>query len=353
MTRQRFVGFTLVELLVVIAIIAILIALLLPAVQAAREAARRMQCTNNLKQIGVALHNYHSAQSKFPYGSAYNEGQGNCNYNPGYSTRHGHNFRVHILPYMEQIELYNSLPSTQYVHSGEEFRGIWAPLPQQKVSIPAYYCPSEEGPQLRQGLWVNYWAANPTDGEAALSSYRGSAGNVSHWGHGPAIESCGKCTGGACPCETGLSYISTSPPGSHFGYCQRDDPSLGMLWANPTSVRVADVRDGTSNTLFVGESYYSEFKDGAQVEPGCSSLSHWMAPWCVSGTVYGINFDYPHKPYPAGFLTGCGFRSRHPGGANFLFADGAVKFLSESINMIAFSSLGTKAGEEVVGYSDF
>ena len=347
MPTRRIRGFTLVELLVVITIIGILIALLLPAVQAAREAARRLQCSNNLKQIGLGLHNYHAAHGAFPYGGAYNEGAGNCNYAPGVSTRHGHNWRVHILPFTENAALYDSIPSISAPY-GDAFRDLWAPLPQHKVAIPMFYCPSETGPQLRTGVWVNYWAANPTDGEAALSSYRGSAGNVSHWGHGAAIESCGLCAGGGCPCDTGLH--ATNNGGSHFAYCQKNDASLGMLWANPTSVRIRDVTDGTSNTLFVGESTYAEFGGGL----GCPELSHWLAPWSVSGTPYGINMDYPNTDIlpggvRAGFLTGCGFRSRHPGGAQFLLADGSVRFISETINMLTFSALGTKAGGEVIG----
>ena len=346
MRRRSDSAFTLVELLVVIAIIAILVALLLPAVQAAREAARRTQCSNNLKQIGLALHNYHSAHGRFPYGGAYNEGYGNCKYAPGVSTRQGHNFRTFILPYMEQIELYRSLPEVSG-RSGVEFQSRWAPLAQHKVAIPAFYCPSEDGPQLRSNLDVHYWNTVPSDGVAALSSYRGSAGNISHYGHGTPILSCGKCAGGACPCEKGLDYISTSPPGSHFAYCQQDDPSLGMLWANPTFVRVSHVYDGTSNTLMVGESHYA----ARDAEPGCVEEAHWLAPWCVSGTVYGINMKYTYTPYsdPSnGFLIGCGFRSRHPGGAHFAMADGSVRFLSDAINMITFSALGTKNGNEVL-----
>ena len=345
MSRGRPLGFTLVELLVVIAIIAILIALLLPAVQAAREAARRMQCGNNLKQIGVALHSYHSVYSKFPYGGSYNEGNGFCKYNPGMSTRQGYNWRIFILPYLEQAGVYDMIPIIS-ANDGDSFRDLWAPVPEQKIPIPTYYCPSEIGPQVRSGLLVIYWIANPTDGVAALSSYRGSAGNVSHWGHGPEPESCGLCAGGACPCDKGVHH--TTNGGSHFAYCQRDDASLGMLWAHPTSVRLSHIYDGSSNTLMVGESTYASLTDGL----GCAEVSHWMAPWCVSGTVYGINMKYQnqpsHSPPHAGFLMGCGFRSRHPGGAQFQMADGSVRFITESINMLTFSGLGTRNGGELL-----
>ena len=345
MRRRSDSAFTLVELLVAIAIIAILVALLLPAVQAAREAARRAHCSNNLKQIGVALHNYNSAHGRFPCGAAYNEQNGNCNYSPGLSTRMGHNWRIFILPYLEQAELYESIPSVS-ANDGNTFWIRWRVLPQHKVPVTTFYCPSEDGPQLRQNMLVTYWGANPGGshnsytGEAALSSYRGSAGNISHCGHCSAIDSCGLCTGGACPCDTGLH--STNNGGSHFAYCQKDDPSLGMLWANPTFVRISHIHDGTSNTLFVGESTYAQ---GRTDEPGCYALGHWMAPWCVTGTVYGINGTFPNDL----FWTGCGFRSRHPGGAHFLIADGSVRFIDEGINMITFSAMGTKDGHEVLG----
>ena len=358
MTRTRTAGFTLVELLVVIAIIGILVALLLPAVQAAREAARRIQCGNNLKQIGLALHNYHSAHATFPYGGGLTGGlPGICLYDTDFDQNHSHNWRVHILPYMEQVQLYQSIPVISV--SGEyEFHDAFEVLPQHKTPVPAYYCPSEAGPQVRTGVPVFAWAASPKDGVAAVSSYRGSAGNISHWGWGGEPMACGLCAGGACPCETDMTTTVNS--GGHFAQCKQDGPELGMLWGHPTSVRIVDVRDGTSNTLFVGESTYAALSAapaGARGE-GCSHLAHWMAPWCVSGTVYGINMDYqlgvvsgnpPALMSPfEGFFMGCGFRSRHPGGAQFLMVDGSVRFITETINMITFSALATKEGGEVV-----
>ena len=359
MMKNRTVGFTLVELLVVIAIIAILIALLLPAVQAAREAARRSQCMNNLKQIGVALHNYHSAQATFPFGGGLTGGSpGICLYDTAFDQNHSHNWRVHILPYLEQIQLYESIPVISV--SGENaFHDAFGSLPQHKVPVSTYYCPSEVGPQVRKGLPLFAWAGTPQDGVAALASYRGNAGNVSHWGWGGEPMACGLCAGNACPCATDMH--TTVNGGGHFAQCKKKGPELGMLWAHPTSVRIADVHDGTSNTLFVGESTYTALTAGPAGVPGdgCPPLAHWMAPWCVSGTVYGINMHYQwgeisgnppalQRPFQGQFM-GCGYRSRHPGGAQFLTADGSVRFLSETINMITFSALGTKQGGEVEG----
>ncbi len=345
MKQIQRVGFTLVELLVVIAIIGVLVALLLPAVQAAREAARRMSCSNNLKQIGLGFHNYLSAHRVFPYGAGYNEG--NCR---GGSSPPllGHNWRILILPFIEEQSLFDKIPSVALASSTPnnatqrfQLRDLWAPLPQQKAILPIYYCPSETGPQLKTDVQVNYWAAGPTDGIAAVSSYRGCAGNISHWGHGPAVESCGLCAGGACPCDTGLH--ATVNGGSHFAYCQRKDKSLGILTGYPNALKVSKVIDGTSKTILVGETYYAP-KD--YTVEGCVEVAHWMAPWCVTGTVYGINMSKAQGA--TGFLTGCGFRSQHTGGSQFLLADGSVRFIEEAINMIVFSAMGTYAGGETI-----
>jgi len=358
MSKNRTAGFTLVELLVVIAIIAILIALLLPAVQAAREAARRSQCSNNLKQIGIGLHNYHSTHGVFPWGGALTGGaSGICQYNKSLDQNHSHNWRMHLLPYIEQIQVYERIPVIST--PGETaFAAEFGTLIDHKTAISAYYCPSETGPQVRNQLPFFEWAAGPIDGVAAISSYRGNAGNVSHWhwtGHAP--TACGLCAGGACPCFG--DEDTTVNGGGHFAQCKRKGPELGILWAHPTSVRVGDVHDGTSNTLLVGESTYSPLvagPDGGRGD-GCAHLAHWMCPWSVSGTVYGINMHYEfseitgnppalQRPFNGQF-TGCGFRSRHPGGAQFTMADGSARFISETINMITFSALGTKQGGEV------
>ncbi|MCH2183860.1 MAG: DUF1559 domain-containing protein [Mariniblastus sp.] len=350
--KRNMRGFTLVELLVVIAIIGILVALLLPAVQAAREAARRSQCSNNLKQIGVALHNYHTAHGKFPFGGGLSGGRsGTCNYDTTADQNHSHNWRVMLLPYMEEEALYDTIPIFS-VRGEMPFNDLMEVLPQQKVPVPSYYCPSETHPQVLSGYPVQRnqgWSVSPRDGVVALASYRGNAGNVAH-SYLSEPTRCGVCAGGACPCEG--DEHTTVNKGGHFAQCKKTGPELGMLWAHPTSVRIAEVIDGTSHTLFVGESTYEKRTEGL----GCAVIAHWMAPWSVSGTVYGINMYYDYSldssgnmvsPY-RGLFMGCGFRSNHPGGAQFVMGDGSVRFLEQRINMITFSALGTKAGEEMV-----
>ena len=113
-----------------------------------------------------------------------------------------------------------------------------------------------------------------------------------------------------------------------------------MLWAGGVSRKIRDVIDGTSNTLFVGESHSHQ---GSPDGVGCHYVSHWTASWIFSGTPYGINLT------TTGFLADCGFRSRHPGGAQFVMVDGSARFVSETVNMVLFSGLGTAHGGEVVG----
>ena len=332
----RRTAFTLVELLVVIAIIGILIALLLPAVQAAREAARRAQCTNNLKQIGLALHNYHDAHAVFPYGSDYSENS---------RRPQTMNFLMLILPYMEQASIGDTITPFSCLPS-ERYSVLWPlvnTLPYHAQAVTAYYCPSEIGDQVKSGLSVNYWALAPSNGVAAVSSYRGSAGNISHYQSGGGSTACGLCAGGGCPCDLDPAL------GGHFAYNGTTQNSLGMLWAGGVSRKVKDVIDGTSNTLFVGESYTNQ---GSPDGIGAQHVVHWTTSWIFSGTPYGINMSEAQGVSPTpfdAFLADCGFRSRHPGGAQFVMVDGSARFVSETVNMVSFSALGTAHGGEVVG----
>jgi len=340
--KTTFRGFTLIELLVVIAIIAILIALLLPAVQQAREAARRTQCKNNLKQMGLALHNYHDAHGRFPYGSDYSENS---------RRAQSVNFLMMVLPYIDQAPLYNTI--TPVSATPQTRKSVLYPLmeglPYQQIPIPAYYCPSEVGEQIKQNLWSHYWALSPSPSQndmsltAPVSSYRGSAGNISHYRHGGAVQTCGICAGGGCPCDLDEAL------GNHFAYNGTTQSSLGMLWAGGVCRKVRDVKDGTSNTLFVGESHSDQ---GSADGIGCRHVSHWTTSWIHSGTPYGINMTAAQgasaTPFGA-FLSECGFRSRHEGGAQFLLVDGAVRFLSENIDLNLFAGLGTAHGGELIG----
>jgi len=322
-------AFTLVELLVVIAIIGILVALLLPAVQAARAAARRAACTNNLKQIGLALQNYESSHGLFPYGAADPDGERNP-YGPSW-PRSGGSWRTMILPHLEQQAIADQLSKldplsyTQYDSSAP-----WVLAPEQLLILPVFICPAQPKPWLREGM-DRFAMAPPT---AGISTYMGNAGPVAvtppaSYG---ASSACGLCTDGSllnafCDCFTGNGgrYIR----GFYHGH-NSDGP--GMLDMYPNKISVAKVTDGTSNTLHVGETHGV---DGGT--DGCQDRLQWMGTWAVSSTVYGINAVDVGTTWRGG---GCNFRSYHPGGAHFVFVDGSVHFLQDTIELWTFGYLG-------------
>jgi prepilin-type N-terminal cleavage/methylation domain-containing protein/prepilin-type processing-associated H-X9-DG protein len=340
--RSRIRGFTLVELLVVIAIIGILVALLLPAIQAAREAARRSSCQNNLHQIGVALHSFHSARKVFPYGA----NDGDCE--AGTPPREVFGWRIQILPYMEYQALYDELKPIAEASKGSgctkpEQRPWDLSLLQQKP-IPEYVCPNE-GANLVRGAEgspaMDTWFGPPT---AAVASYFGSAGPVASgpfdWGL-PYV--CGHCVGNAaCPCDNG-NNAGPNKRGFFHGH-NPGGPGMMDLWANKIST--GKVPDGTSHTLHVGETHWV---DPESNQSGCFANMHWMTTWAVATTVWGINDDYmarlgltPAEHAENNYLIGCNFRSLHPGGAHFLFADGSVTFLTDDTNDRLLANLGDR-----------
>jgi prepilin-type N-terminal cleavage/methylation domain-containing protein/prepilin-type processing-associated H-X9-DG protein len=310
--RQR--AFTLIELLVVIAIIAVLIALLLPAVQQAREAARRTQCKNNLKQLGLAMHNYHDTFKVFPIGGWSSA-----------STDIG-SYMVRILPYIDQSPLYNQInfnaPSVpmQTLPNGQRL---------SFVVISGFICPSDPDPNTFTTS-INH----PGDPQAK-TNYTGCIGNQN-----------------TTSCATGWNLLNSN---GSAGNGDTYDISLisGALAKWPASVSIAGIPDGTSNTLLMGET-----------RPGCSDhqKNGWVdsnAFWNVTGP--GINF--PTCPGEAGFTgTGCNqtgggmawgtsnsFRSKHTGGAQFTMADGSVRFISQNVDILTYQKLGDRRDNQVVG----
>jgi prepilin-type N-terminal cleavage/methylation domain-containing protein len=314
-------AFTLIELLVVIAIIAILIALLLPAVQQAREAARRTQCKNNLKQIGLALHNYHDNFLMFPP-----EGVIGPAWNPAVDHYKGSNL-VKLLPFIDQAPLYNII----------NFNTIWAPdwtTPPPVMSgpaftnvspvIPAYRCPSD--------------TSGPAGAYTAAKNYAPCVGpNNSSGPNG-------------CP-------LYTQAPAGHFGngtaWSGRDggmNPKAvsgvfsGMAWA----ARIADITDGTSTTIAFGE-----------MRPECSDHgNHGWATVNSSWFMTNSPINWNTCPGEPGYGAPCniqnewqvsmGFKSRHEGGAHFLLSDGSVQFLSENIDYDLYQRLGARSDNRAV-----
>ena len=322
MRRPSPSGFTLVELLVVIAIIGILVTLLLPAVQAAREAARRTQCINNLKQIGIALLNVHSAQGAFPYGAPCELGR-----SPGCNDLPGPTWPAAILPFIEYEAVYDLFDFNFRMLAPENDAAV-------KSVITVYICPSD-------GELVN----NPLQGGLAASgapgnidrnppgamglSYPGSIGNTAdaNW---IGIDACVFCPAPAQNtfCCRGRDLGTPSPQDSH-GLFQR---------AQAPGVRVKDVQDGTSKTFLVGESISTQ----------CSFNGAFSTNHPLGGTTIPLNtFVNEDAGEDEQWFRGCGFKSYHPGGAHFVTVDGGVRFVSETINYRLYNELGSRAGGEV------
>jgi prepilin-type N-terminal cleavage/methylation domain-containing protein/prepilin-type processing-associated H-X9-DG protein len=316
-------AFTLVELLVVIAIIAVLIGLLLPAVQAARESARRSSCLNNVRQQALALQTYHSTKQQFP---------------PGFGI-HREFWTAHILPHIEEQSLYNTI---EFKDAGTE---NWASYnhPNRTACaavIEPLRCPSG-------GLPPEGKTANGIPNRAPVS-YRGVAGAM--------ISSDDRSTRPAG--YNGGDHSALEGESSDRGSVARSE---GILFGG-SRVKLKDVLDGSSKTMIVGESFtdLDYTKDDQNMDywslfsPQMGSPTQAWAPGTVRGTEYSegvgstvVPMNSRLDPMMHGVLMEMSFGSRHPGGATFGFADGASRFINESIDMRAYRAISTRAGNEV------
>jgi prepilin-type N-terminal cleavage/methylation domain-containing protein/prepilin-type processing-associated H-X9-DG protein len=327
--RQSFLsrrcrGFTLVELLVVIAILAVLVGLLLPAVQNAREAARRVSCTNNVKQLAIAAHHFHSGQGKFPVGA----------HLPDYVGERptgGTNVMIELLPYFEQDNLYKKW---DYNDNRNNVAGGTTAIQAQVIGI--LLCPSDLIPEIVVEETAAVWRPPAwSRGFYGLGSYGGNAGKRS------------------------------VPPGDPpaFPGISRD----GVFFVE-SCVSLAGVTDGSSNTILFGERYHHDpefdlrhplFAPGTDLLPSCGKWGFVAGPGgCMTHlTLHSaapINYRVPPEGDPARTSDrACAFGSGHPGGANFAFADGSVRFLSDRTPLPILQALSTRRGGEVVSADDY
>jgi prepilin-type processing-associated H-X9-DG protein len=363
----------LIELLVVIAIIAVLIALLLPAVQSAREAARRAQCTNNLKQLGLAYLNYESANGVFPLGAmtgvtnAANSSWGSQLNNNGVS------WVALTLPYFEQGNIWNSINFSVAITTSlaqPDFATAWY------TKIATLQCPSDGDQDGFRG--------DGYQGAGGLGQYCVTAAPLPPGGGTPMvpvtnyIASFGDnyCIGALTmgtffPTETPYTTWPPVPgqprigwPGYQGTYADimanlpptGSPGSLRGMFDCTTNqvVRLSSVTDGTSNTLAAGESLPAQRADN----------NVWQYSANADGTTVPINFPTPLNCDTAGgfgtpnWASRCsyantGFKSKHPGGANFVFVDGSVHFLKQSIAMTTYCALGSRNGAEVVSADQY
>ena len=362
-SRRQRPAFTLIELLVVISMIGVLIALLLPAVQAAREAARRAQCVNNLKQIGVALHNYESSVGAFPPG--YIDYQTNPINTPDLDMGTGWGWAAHSLPFIEQQPLYNAINFSLPIISPSNSTIC-------TTALSVFQCPSD-GNQRPCVLWDSTFS-NPI-ATVPHSNYAA----VSGW------EECFMNAGG----NPQPFYLNTSDPADSaqgdptdgiagLGVaCGFGSAGIGMFWRN-SNTRIADVTDGLSNTNAVAErcsahapSTWVGAVTGARV-PAWMATSPWTTPYLPpsvagdtgNGTAYdNADYDealclghgnYTHKPNSDKPLWDPDvFWCFHPGGCNFLFGDGSVRFLKTTINGRPYQYLMTRGGGEVISSDSY
>ena len=303
-------GFTLIELLVVIAIIAVLIGLLLPAVQKVRDAAARLQCTNNLKQIGLAMMNYESTYRTFPAGyldnMAISPVDVNATTNPDPIL--GWGWGALILPYLEQETLYKSIN----INSINMNNTSAAAVAFRKTVIKGFLCPSDD-------TGLNTFTISGTGGnfELAKCSYAGINGQAE------------------------LADFDTA---------------LGLgMFLRGRGVSIAEVEDGLSNTLFVGERSSKSAKHATGTLPGVCTWVGALPGGDLDGESVALfvlghtgepgDAHKPNAPTPHAE----DFTSRHSGGVNFLFGDGSVRFITDSIDDDTWVRLGTRAGGEAPG----
>jgi prepilin-type N-terminal cleavage/methylation domain-containing protein/prepilin-type processing-associated H-X9-DG protein len=338
-------GFTLIELLVVIAIIAVLIALLLPAVQAAREAARRMQCTNNLKQLGLAMQNYHDVNGSYPIGRMGINVPGATYPNGGTATNNRRTWTFGLMPFVEQGAIFNSINYTFGFSHASNMTII-------QTTINVYHCPSDP-----QSFTMEV-------GTTASKRYEGNY--VVNWGnsHFTQADTAGG-TGGS-----NWNYPdpwTTNPLSAQFGAVK----FLGAPFGYNASRPISYLTDGTSNTLMMSEVIVGVDQTSAILDVRgdiynddqvCTTFMTFTTPnskiYDVGGYCaypFGLNPPcYVLNKGPAGYnATFNAARSLHAGGVNALKCDGSVAFFKDSVAVPTWRALGTAQGGEVLSSDSY
>jgi prepilin-type N-terminal cleavage/methylation domain-containing protein/prepilin-type processing-associated H-X9-DG protein len=363
-------GFTLIELLVVIAIIAVLISLLLPAVQSAREAARRIQCTNNLKQLGLAFANYESTNSIYPLGAMVlcsgpsTSGWGNSIANNGVS------WVALCLPYFEQSTVFGAINFSRSIAAGDSnATAFFATAWYTRLSVLS--CPSDADQEGFRNFGSNNGDGQDISANPPLPPNGGTTPLVAVSDYGVSFGD-NYCIGGLnqgvfFPTETPYTLWPNPPgyprigwPGYQGTYADINAAlppvaAPGVLRGmfdvnNGQTVRLSSVTDGTSNTIAAGETLPAQRAD--------NNVWEWNSGGY--GTTVPINYPSPQSCTLPGnnwgsnnwssrcAYTNTGFKSHHPGGANFVFVDGSVRFLKQTIAMPTYCALGSRNAGEVI-----
>jgi prepilin-type N-terminal cleavage/methylation domain-containing protein/prepilin-type processing-associated H-X9-DG protein len=339
MNKRR--GFTLIELLVVIAIIAVLIALLLPAVQAAREAARRARCTNNLKQIGIALHNYHDAMARLPYGAIVAQ-KGNYWYPDGVGGEHYRYSSLAMLaPFLEQTAIFGALNYSHPVYLPD---GSTSPANSSLFSmrIGLFLCPSNETREVRAGFGPANYMANAGDGKPGGSAFFDSPNGCFFFNSGVTFAA---ITDGLSNTAM-MSESLLGPGGFNIPTGKAIGPRTAMAQqpavdaTTRLNLTVAECEAAAAGT----GGYFNGQRGGswAQGDFRNALYTHSYTPNspifdCLRGSDYGWK--------------SC--RSFHSGGVNLLMGDGGVRFAKDGVSPAVWAALGTRAGGEVVSSDAF
>jgi prepilin-type processing-associated H-X9-DG protein len=315
MKRRAAKGITLIEVLLVIAIVGTMVALLLPGIQAARESARRTSCLNNLKQIGIGIANHQSARKVYPPGAIWERWV-----EPEAERRRHGSMLVHLLPYIEHQALYDAFDFEQKEIDFEVFPGTNTPIASQIVE--AYVCPSDSHNGIFDGPGNDH---NQYFVGRAVHNYAASNGPT------------GVYDNPNCSCKTPYDKRYELAP------IDNEKNFAGPFTRLGVSTKPSQITDGLSKTIFVGE-----------VRVPCSV--HAQSGWAYTNngngyctTLIAINYDSCSDSAPNACNRPCtwntdvGFKSAHPGGAQFLFGDGSVHFLNEAIDYQLYQYLGAKA----------